>query len=281
MNATEWQITPQRTTVAGTVVDVWRHRRLLGFIGVRALRKMYRRTVLGWLWLFINPLFPLALRAIVFGGLIGVGSNGLPYFLFLVAGSLVWDMFSASLMWGTRSLEMNRHLVDQMYLPRALLPFGTAAPALLDFAIKLAVVILTVAYFAVTDGRVYVRGGTPLLWALAALLLAYALSTALSFFTSVWGEHTRDMRFALGQLTSVWYLLTPVLYPLSDVPPAYQSWLLLNPMAVIVETFKWGLFGVGEFRPVAFGATAAAILLLTVIGLTYFARVDAKAIDER
>ena len=85
-----------------TIGEVWRYRRLLGFIGDRALRKMYRRTVLGWLWLFINPLFPIALRAVIFGGLLGVGSDGIPYFLFLLAGTVVWDVFAASLMWGTR-----------------------------------------------------------------------------------------------------------------------------------------------------------------------------------
>lgn len=281
MTTVEWEITPQKTTVGGTVADVWRHRGLLGFIGTRALQKMYRRTVLGWLWLFINPLFPLALRAIIFGGLIGVGSNGLPYFLFLLGGSLVWDMFSASLMWGTRSLEMNRHLVDQMYLPRALLPFGNMAPALFDFAIKAAVAVLAVGYYAIQDGRLYVQGGMPLVWAAAALLLAFALSTALSLFTSIWGETTRDMRFTLGQLSSIWYLMTPVLYPLSEVPERYREWMLLNPMTSIVETFKWGLFGVGEFRPVAFGWTAAAVGALMLTGLIYFTRTDAQAVDER
>lgn len=281
MTTTEWEVTPKSTSVAGTVVDVWRHRGLLGFIGWRALRKIYRRTILGWLWLFINPLFPIALRAIVFGGLLGVASNGLPYFLFLLGGTLVWDVFAGSLLWGTRSLEMNRHLVDQMYLPRALLPFGNTAPAMVDLGIKVVLLVLTVAYYAGTDGRVYVQGGLPLVWALGALLLAFGLSAALAFFTSVLGETTRDMRFTLAQVMAVWYLLTPILYPLSEVPEAHRGWMLLNPMAIIVETFKWGLFGVGELRPEAFGATAAGIGALLLGGLLFFTRADARALDER
>ena len=109
-----WEVTPRYPGGFATAVEIWQYRRLLGFIGDRALRKMYRRTVLGWLWLFINPLFPLALRALVFGALLGVGSDGLPYFLFLLAGTVVWDLFAMSLMWGTRSLEMNRDLTDQI-----------------------------------------------------------------------------------------------------------------------------------------------------------------------
>ena len=113
-----WEVTPRYPGPIATIGEVWRYRRLLGFIGDRALRKMYRRTVLGWLWLFINPLFPIALRAIIFGGLLGVGSDGIPYFLFLLAGTVVWDTFAASLMWGTRSLEMNRR-PDRPDLPSA------------------------------------------------------------------------------------------------------------------------------------------------------------------
>ena len=276
-----WEATPRYPGPIATIGEVWRYKRLLGFIGDRALRKMYRRTVLGWLWLFINPLFPLTLRAVVFGGLLGVGSNGLPYFLFLLGGTLLWDTFASSLLWGTRSLEMNRHLVDQIFVPRALLPFANLSPALLDFAIKSAVLLLALAYYAAVDGQVYVRGGMPLLWAAAALLLAFAFSASLSLFTAVWGETGRDTRFVLGQLLSVWYLLTPVLYPLSAVPEEYQGWMLLNPLAIVVETFKWGLFGIGELRPVAFGVTAAAVAVLMLAGLAYFVRADARAVEER
>ena len=281
MTTAEWEITARAVTLRNSLADVWHHRRLVAFIGSRAVQKMYRRTVLGWLWLFINPLFPLAIRVIIFGGLIGVTSDGLPYFLFLLGGSILWDTFAASLMWGTRSLEMNRHLVDQIYVPRALMPLGNIAPAALDFGIKAAVFALAILYYAVVDGRVYLQGGASLWWAAAALLLAYAFSASLAFFTSVWGETARDMRFALGQLLSIWYLLTPVLYPLSSVPETHRGWMLLNPMAVIAETFKWGLFGVGEFRPAAFGATAVAVVVLMMAGLVYFTRAEARAVEER
>ena len=276
-----WEVAARHQGVTSTIAEVWRYRRLLGFIGARALRKMYRRTVLGWLWLFINPLFPLALRVLVFGALLGVGSNGLPYFLFLLGGTVVWDVFASSLMWGTRSLEMNRDLTDQIYHPRAILPFGNVAPALLDLGIKTTVFIAAVAYYLAHDGRMYVHADASLAWAGAALALAMLFAMAISFFTSVWGELTRDARFAVGQLLSVWFLLTPVLYPLSQVPEPQRTWMLLNPLAIIAETFKWALFGVGEFRPRAFGATAAAIAILLIAGLVYFTRAEARTSDAR
>jgi lipopolysaccharide transport system permease protein len=260
---------------------MWQYRRLLRFIGDRALRKMYRRTVLGWLWLFINPLFPIALRAIVFGALLGVGSNGLPYFLFLLAGTVVWDLFAMSLMWGTRALEMNRDLTDQIYHPRSILPLGNLTPAIFNLGIKVVVFAVALMFYSLRDDRMYVRVGPSLPWAFAALALALLFAVAISFFTSIWGERTRDARFALGQLLSIWYLLTPVLYPMSQVPEQHRLWMLLNPLAIIVETFKWGLFGVGEFYGRALAVTGVAVFLLFAAGLTYFARAEARTIAER
>ena len=137
-----WEATPGPPGAIATTAEVWQYRRLLSFIGDRALRKTYRRTILGWLWLFINPLFPIALRALIFGGLLGVGSNGLPYFLFLLAGTVAWDVFAASLMWGTRALEMHSDLTIQIYHPRAILPLGNST------AIK-----LTTARYYTPNGR--------------------------------------------------------------------------------------------------------------------------------
>jgi lipopolysaccharide transport system permease protein len=276
-----WTIDPRYPGVLATMAESWRYRRLLAFVGDRALRKMYRRTILGWLWLLINPLFPIALRALVFGALLGVGSDGLPYFLFLVAGTVVWDVFAQSLVWGTRALEINRDLTDQIYHPRAILPVGNLTPALFGLAIKMAVFVLALGYYVLRDGRLYLRADVSLLWVVGSLGLALALALSITFFTAIWGENTRDARFAIGQVLSVWYLLTPVLYPLSQVPEEYRGWLLLNPMAIILETFKWSLFGVGEFYPGMLAGTAAGVLVFFLVGLLYFTRSEARTIAAR
>jgi lipopolysaccharide transport system permease protein len=276
-----WEATPRYPGAFATIGEVWRYRKLFSFIGSRALRKMYRRTVLGWLWLFINPLFPIALRAVVFGGLLGVGSDGIPYFLFLLTGTVVWEVFAASLMWGTRSLEMHGDLSDQVYHPRAILPLGNMTPALLNVALKIGVLALAIIFYTVRGEQLRLRVDVGLLWALAALALALLFALGISFFTSIWGETARDIRFGLNQLLSVWYLLTPVLYPLSQVPEAYRSWVLLNPLAIIVETFKWGLFGVGQFYADAFAVTSLIVAAVFLSGLTYFSRSEAQTSAQR
>jgi lipopolysaccharide transport system permease protein len=277
----DWEITATDPGLGTVIADLWRHRHLVGYVGGRALRKMYRKTVLGWLWLFINPLFPIALRTLIFGALLGVSSDGVPYFLFLLCGTIVWDAFAVSWTWGTRALEMNRGVSEQVYAPRVLMPLGNLTPAILEIGIKAAVFGLAVVYYAVHDHRFYLQVGVRSLWAVAALLCVFLLAVGLSYFTSVWGESGRDARFALGQILAVWYLLTPVLFPLSGLRPEHRAWALLNPLAVMVETFKWGLFGIGEFLPGPFAATAVVTLAVLVSGLLYFTRAETRALDAR
>lgn len=263
-----------------SLVEIWRHRRLLRFIGSRALRKIYRRTMLGWAWLFIIPLFPIALRTLVFGGLLNVGADGVPYMLFLTAGTVVWDLFAISLTWGTRGLEMNRGVAEQVYVPGAVLALGNLLPALLDFVLKLGAFVLMALAFWMFQRTAPVTL-TNLPWAAAALGLAFMLAVALSFFTSVWGETMRDTRFVLAQVLAVWFLMTPVLYPVSAMPESWRPWIALNPMAPVVETFKWSLFGVGHHNPRALAFSAATVGVILLIGLVYFARNEAAADDAR
>lgn len=275
-----WQIDPGHPGPTATLVEVWRHRRLLRFIASRSMRKIYRRTMLGWAWLFIIPLFPIALRTIIFGGLLAVPSGGVPYILFLTAGTVIWDVFALGVTWGTRGLEMNRGVGDEVYVPGAVLTLGTMAPAVLDFALKLLAFIVMAFVIAVVTGSMPVRV-TQLHWAIAAVALSALLAVSLSLFTSVWGEGGRDTRFVLAQVLAVWYLLTPVLYPISATPESWRGWMALNPMAAIAETFKWSLFGVGEHDPRNLTLAAGLIALLFVIGLNYFARNEAAVNDAR
>jgi lipopolysaccharide transport system permease protein len=275
-----WEVRPGHPGPLATLVEIWRYRRLLPFLAARALQKIYRRTLIGWLWVIIIPLFPITLRAIVFGALLDVPSDGVPYILFIACGSLIWDLFAQGLTWGTRALDISGGIVEQLYVPRAIIPVGGMLPAVVDFAVKLVAVSLIVAWFWIARGNPYVSIGA-FGWTLAALLATWIFALGLSFFTSVWGEQGRDARMLLGYVLSVWYLLTPVLYPVSQMPESWQRWVALNPMAPLVETFKWSLFGVGQHDPRAFAIACAVIAGVFAWGLTYFARLDAVANEQR
>jgi lipopolysaccharide transport system permease protein len=168
-----------------------------------------------------------------------------------------------------------------VYLPRAIFPLGNMSPAFFDAAIRMAVLIGTIAVYAVKDGTWYVIAGPGLLLSAMALAGALMLAVAISMFTSVWGESTRDMRYTIAQVLPVWFVVTPVLYPLSSVPANLRPWMTINPMTPFVETFRWGLLGVGQFDPARFATAFGVSAVLLLAGFFYFARVDRRAAEAR
>jgi len=273
-----WVIEPRREALAARVRDVWRYRRLLRFFAGKSMSKLYKRTVLGASWIFIRPLFPLLVNTIVFGGVLGVGSNGIPYFLFINCGNALWDLFSQAVTWGTRSLELNRGFMTRIYCPRLILPIATVTPAYVNFGINLAVLAVALAYYRITTGVLY---WTPwhMGWAVLSLVLASGLALGMALWTSVPAMQARDVRFTIGYVLGFWLFLTPVLYPL-NVPPKYAWLLALNPMVAPINGFKYGLLGISKVSPVEWIISAIETVIVVMSGLWFFGRMEADAADK-
>jgi lipopolysaccharide transport system permease protein len=276
----EWVIEPRVPRLISRVRDAWRYRHLVRYTGARALEKMYTRTVLGRLWLFIRPLFEVGVGTVVFGSIIGVESENIPYFLFFLIGMTIWNLFSSSLMWITRSLEMNRSLLRNCYFPRIILPVGNAAPAWLSLTINTVVILVTVLYYYGTEGRMYLVVGLETLLAIGAVLLTAMFSLAVGLWTSVLGANARDMRFALGYGTQFWFFLTPVIYPVSVIPEQWRWLTKVNPMAPLVETFKWGTLGIGQLEWKSLTMAIIVIVALFTAGCWFFNRSDPAVFDR-
>jgi lipopolysaccharide transport system permease protein len=267
----EWTNEPKRKGPIATALEVWQYRRFVSFLGAKSFRKLYARTLLGWTWVLVTPLFPLFLNLFVFGALIGLTAEGIPYFLFLTIGNLSWNYFASALMWSTRGLEMHRKVIDRVYVPRVILPIATMTPAIFDFLINFTVTVLVVIYYWIKDGTPYLSFGLHTLWSVAALAMITSLVLGIGMFTSVWGETARDARFTLGNVLALWFLATPILYPTSQVPLKYQHWLVLNPMASFVEAFKYGFFGTNPPDPLRFAFASVFAVTLLSAGLLFFA----------
>ena len=274
-----WVILPRREGLRSFFLEAWERRALLPFFSQRFLEKVYGRTVLGVGWLLIRALVPPVTAAFVFGRLIGVGPVGMPYLLFVLSGMMSWQLFDQSLMWATRSLEMNRRLLSRMYFPRLLLPLASVTPALVEFLVQL-VFLAVAAYCLAGGGPPRLPGAAGILGAAGAVSLSLALAVGIGLWTSVWGAYYRDVRFSLRYILGVWYLLTPVLYP-ADRFPASLRWLLLaNPMAASVEAFRWGIFG-GQPPSGAHAALAAVqAAALLASGFWFFTRVESRAVER-
>ena len=278
--ADEWVITPRVPSFRSRIREVGRYRDVIRYTALRALEKMYSRTVLGRLWLFIRPLFEVVVGTVIFGNIIGVKSENVPYFLFFLIGMTIWNLFGGSLMWITRSLEMNHNVLKNSYFPRVILPLGNAAPAWTTFGICVIVIVLTALYYYATEQQMYLGVGVRTLAAIAAVVLTALLALAVGLWTSVLGVNARDVRFALGYATQFWFYLTPVIYPVSVIPERWRWLAKVNPMAPLVETFKWGTLGVGHLDWFALGGSVVTILVVLSVGCWFFNRSDPAAFDR-
>lgn len=277
---------------AGWVIDArapgWRarlrelrqYRHLLRFLAIEAVRRSYRKTILGRFWLVLRPVLPVVVAAFVFGGLLRVPTEGVPYFLFFLASQAQWSLFGHGLTWSTRSLIRNRKLIRQMYFPRLFVPLAALAPAALIFGIQLVMVLLTAGYYRFTHGRSYLGPISGLGWIVVSMTLTAALTFFLGLWTSVLASRFRDAIYAIRYAERGIFLLTPVLYPLSAAPEHLRPYVRLNPLAGLAEAFRYGLFGVGEVGWATLVPAFVAVIVIGITSLRYFFSVDATIADQ-
>jgi len=274
-----WVIEPRQHGAFARLRELWSYRYLWWFFASATVTALYRRSALGWLWLLMRVAAPVGLNALVFGGMLDQAAkvDRFPYFLFFLCGTVTWTLFERSLFFITRSVERNRRLVTRVYFPRLILPVSAVAPGLVYLALLLVMLVITVIVFHQKDGVWYVTLSPRLLVSFAAIVVSFLFAIAVGLWTSVLQARYRDIRYALRYITPFWFLLTPVVYPV----PAKYSWLVaLNPMAPIVQAFKWGTLGDGAF-PVVSSATSLGLVVLTMAtGLWFFNREEAASVDK-
>ncbi len=279
--APEWVIEARRDSIFDRVREVWAYRYLLWYFASNALQGMYKRSSLGWIWLLMRISGPVGLNSLIFGGVLDVSApGGKPYFLFFLCGTMTWMLFERSLLFITRSLERNRKLITKVYFPRLVLPLSAVAPAVLYLVILLLVLSGTLIYFRQAHGVWYIEPRPRLLLSAAMVVLSVVFAIAVGLWTSVLQARIRDIRMGLRYLMPFWMLLTPVVYPMSKIPSKYHWLVAINPMAPIVETFKWGTLGDGTL-PLGGLVTSLVLTTVTLIsGLWFFNREESAAIDK-
>ena len=251
---------------------LWRHRELLLFMALRDVKLRYRQTLLGAGWAILQPLSTALVFTVFFGRLGGLPSDGAPYAVFALAGLVPWQLFSQALLQASESLVESRAILSKVYFPRIIIPFSKVGAALLDFAISLALLGVGMAWYGV--GLTSRAEALPLL---ALLALVTALGAGLWLATL--NVRYRDIRYTVPFLTQLWLFATPVAYPASVVPERFRSWLGLNPMAGVVEGFRWAFLGTPPPAPGLLGVSVAVAVLLLLSGLLYFRRMERDFAD--
>lgn len=276
----KWVIDASLVGVRERLREFWRYRRVLSYFSTKAVKGMYEGTVLGIFWLFARPLLPLVISAFVFGGLLNVASDGMPYFLFFLTGSCTWMLFERGVLVVSKSFNQAGSLLKKVYFPRLIAPFSAVLPAVVHFAIYMALFAGTLVYYLIDDGRWYLVTQPQLLMSVVAVAMTLIFTIAVGLWTSVWQAQVPDLKFGMRYALRFWFYATPVIYPMSQVPPEHRWLLYVNPMAPLVETFKWSTLGVGELPAVPLLTSALVIALVFVGGVWYFGRSEAEAVDD-
>lgn len=275
-----WEIEPRQYGVLERARELWRYRYLWWYFAADTIMATFRRSKLGWLWLLLRVTAPVGLNAIIFGGVLGVDSGTTPYFLFFLCGTTTWVLFERSLLFVTRSLESNRKLITKVYFPRLILPMSAVAPGLLYLAILLLVTVGTTIYYFRTQGVWYITFRPELLASVAAIMLSLAFTVAVGLWTSVLQARYRDIRYGMRYLMPFWMYFTPIIYPVTMIPENWRWLVAVNPMAPIVELFKWGTLGQGHLT-VASMTTSLVLTAVTMIsGMWFFNREEAASVDK-
>ncbi len=279
--ATDWVIAADaRDNFGERSAELWQYRRILWFFSVKALRTLYAKTHLGVPWVFLRTLVPLLVGSFVYGSVMNVASGGVPYLVFFLAAQIPFSCFAGPLVRGSRGLEINRRLLVKLYVPRVILPLGGMTPGLVEPAIVALVLMCSLAYYRISDGIWYVASEPRPLAALAAMVLVLAFTFSVTLFTSVWQARARDARFVLRYVVGFWVFFTPVIYPLSQVPPNIRWLMYLNPLTAPVETFKWAVLPGMEHSWAWLLYTLAVTVVTMLAGARFFVWAESETMDK-
>ena len=252
--------------------ELWRYRDLLVSFLARDLRLRYRQTALGVVWVALQPLMGAVIFAVVFGIVARLPSNGVPYFVFSLAGLVLWGAFSNTLSRVSFSLLQNAHLVSKVYFPRLLLPIAAALSALVDLAAGTVLLVATMLLFEVP-----LSAGLLVFPVLGILAMALALSVGLSMAALM--VKYRDVQQVLTVLTQLLLYASPVAYPVTAAPAGFRFFFDLNPLTSILEAARWSLFGIGTMPAIGLALTLIVTILMAVAGCLLFRHAERSFAD--
>jgi lipopolysaccharide transport system permease protein len=253
--------------------EVWDYRELLYFFIWRDVKIRYRQTVIGVIWVVLQPLLTMGVFTLFFGRLAKLPSQGLPYQVFYFAALVPWSYFAQALTNCTNVIVENQHVVTKVYFPRLILPLAAVSSGLVDLAVGLVVLLVLAFGYGFRPTIAFL-----LLPLLVILVLLTAL--ALGLWTSALNALYRDVRATIPFLIQFGMLASPVAYPSSLVPTRWRLLYNLNPMAGVIEGFRWALTGHGDFLGTALLISTGMVVVLLIGGLLFFQRIEGTIADR-
>jgi len=252
--------------------ELLQYRELLYFLTWRDIKVRYKQTVLGGFWAVIQPLMTMVVFSIFFGRLAKIPSDGIPYPIFSYAALTPWALFSSGLTKASASLVGNANLVRKIYFPRIISPMAAVLTGLVDFLLAFAVLILMmIAYGYYPTWRIF--GVIPL------ILLTMLTALGAGLWLSTLNVRYRDVRYIVPFIAQLWLFATPVAYPGSMLEEPWRSIYGLNPMAGVIEGFRWALLGSDTAAGPIFLVSVGAVVVMCVTGCIYFQKLERQFAD--
>jgi lipopolysaccharide transport system permease protein len=267
------RIEPSRGWVAPKLGEIWAYRELLYFLIWRDVKVRYKQTAIGAAWAIMQPLLTMVIFTLVFDKFAKVPSNGLPYPIFSFAALLPWIYFSKALNQSILSVVTNANLITKVYFPRLLLPTAAVLSGIVDFGISFVFFVILMVWYGIvpTSAALFLPG---------FIVLAMLTALSVSLWLSVINVRYRDVGQAIPFVVQLWMFASPVAYPISVVPEKWRLFYSLNPMAGVIEGFRWTLTG-SERPPVGpIILSALIVCLLLYGGILFFKRMENTLADE-
>jgi len=266
-------IKPQKGWIPVNLRELWQFRDLLYFLSWRDIKVKYKQTVLGAAWAILQPFITMIVFSILFGKLVKVPSDGIPYPIFVYAGLLPWNYFSSALSSSGNSLIASSNLITKVYFPRLIIPASTSLSALLDFFIASIILVGMMFFYHLTPNTLGIIM-IPVL-----VFLTFIIAVGCGLWLSALNVEYRDFQYVIPFLVQIWMFATPVIYPVTLFPEKYRWILSLNPMGGIIGAFRAVTLG---HKPVNWGLlviSSAVAALVFITGLLYFRKVERSFAD--
>lgn len=272
-----FEIKPKTKYLDLNLRETWRYRDLLFLFVRRDFVAVYKQTVLGPLWFFIQPILTSLMQVLVFNNIAQLPVGGMPPMLFYLSGNVIWQYFSSCLTLTSNTFVGNAGIFGKVYFPRVITPLSMVISQLFKFGVQFALfMVLWVFYYYQTD--LLVLSWHVLLLPVLILIMA-GLGLGAGMLISALTTKYRDFTFLLGFAVQLMMYATPIIYPLSFVPEAYRKWIIINPMTGIVETFRFGFTGSGSFDWSLLGYSFSFMLVILFLGTIVFNKVEKTFMD--
>jgi lipopolysaccharide transport system permease protein len=276
-NITETVIKPKSSLLEIDFKELWRNRDLFSMFVKRNIVTQYKQTILGPAWFFIQPALTTIMYMVVFGGIAGIPTDGLPQPMFYLAGIVCWQYFADCLTKTSSTFIDNQNIFGKVYFPRLIVPLSTVASNLVRMFIQFLLFVAVYVFYLIKG--VHVEPNIYILLVPVLIIMLAGLSLGFGVIISSLTTKYRDLTILFNFIVQLWMYATPIIYPLSTMPPDRQWIMALNPLTSIIEAFKYGTMGVGTFSWGQLAYSFGFMVVLLAVGIVIFNKVQRTFMD--